>query len=118
MKIIKISDAEVLDAGATSDMYIGKVERQVLVDDKIAKDLRVSFVTFRPGAKNKFHIHTYEQILYVLEGKGIVATEKEEYILTPGMVAFIPAGENHWHGATQDSSFSHIVIMTPGKTTF
>jgi quercetin dioxygenase-like cupin family protein len=27
------------------------------------------------------------------------------------MVAFISSGEEHWHGATEDSSFSHISIL-------
>jgi quercetin dioxygenase-like cupin family protein len=71
-------------------------------------------VTFGPGARLNFHTHTYEQILYVTEGKGIVATKKEEKTVTPGAVIYIEPGEVHWHGATKDSSFSHIAIQKPG----
>jgi quercetin dioxygenase-like cupin family protein len=56
------------------------------------------------------HVHTHEQILYVLSGKGIVATEGEEHVALPGTIFLIPAGEKHWHGATQESSFSHLYI--------
>ena len=62
------------------------------------------------------HTHTNPQILYVIQGTGIVATEEEEIRVTPGTLILIPPGENHWHGATKDSAFSHISITTPGKT--
>jgi len=67
-------------------------------------------VNFSPGAVNVFHTHTSDQILYVTEGKGIVATENEEVTVTPGTIIFIPAGERHWHGATKETAFSHIFI--------
>ena len=47
-----------------------------------------------------------------------MATETEEVVVTPGTIIFIPAGENHWHGATRDSAFAHIAIMPPGETRF
>ncbi len=51
-------------------------------------------------------------------GKGIVATEKEERVVTVGEVVLFPAGEKHWHGATKHSEFSHIVVTkTDSKTT-
>jgi quercetin dioxygenase-like cupin family protein len=45
-----------------------------------------------------------------LSGKGIVANEHEELMAMPGMIFFIPAGEKHWHGATPESSFSHLYV--------
>ena len=66
---------------------------------------------FAPGARNKFHTHSREQILYVTEGKGIVATRDKEYTVTPGTVVYIPVNEEHWHGATKDSSFAHLSII-------
>jgi quercetin dioxygenase-like cupin family protein len=71
-------------------------------------------VTFSPGARLNFHTHDYEQMLYVTEGKGIVADREREYTVTPGAVIYIAPGEVHWHGATADSSFSHIAIQKPG----
>ena len=116
MKVIKSS--ELKQEESTSKLFQGKVYLQRLVDEKTAKGLRVSMVNFSPGAKNVFHSHTFEQVLYVIDGKGIVATEKEEYVVMPGTVVFIPPGERHWHGATKDTSFSHLSIITPGETSF
>jgi len=75
-----------------------------------SREYDVNIVNFGKGVRNKFHTHDYEQILIVTAGKGIVATDKEECIITTGDVVLIPAGEKHWHGATADSEFSHIYI--------
>ena len=115
MKVIKTSDVEVQEA--TSKLFRGKVSRQPIISESEA-GLRVGVVHFSPGAVNVFHTHTFNQILYVTEGTGIVATEGEEVTVTPGTFILIPAGENHWHGATKDSAFSHITIALPGETSF
>jgi quercetin dioxygenase-like cupin family protein len=73
-------------------------------------------VKFEPGAGNRMHAHTGEQVLVVTEGKGVVATEKEDQIVTPGTIVYIPANEMHSHGATKDSAFAHLSIQTPGDT--
>ena len=46
-----------------------------------------------------------------------MATEKEKVAGGPGDVIFIAAGERHWHGATEDSSFSLIYVMSPVQKT-
>ena len=84
------------------------VTRQVLLPESEEYDVNV--VNFGRGVRNKFHSHDYEQILIVTSGKGIIATEKEEKVITVGDVVFIPADEIHWHGAAPDSEFSHIYI--------
>ena len=72
-----------------------------------SRDFRIGIVTFPPGTRNLIHIHDNEQILYVLQGKGIVATDNE------GDVIIIPAGEKHWHGATEDAGTLSIFYQTP-----
>jgi quercetin dioxygenase-like cupin family protein len=90
----------------------GTVSMKTLIDTHLgAQETRVAIVTFPPGARTKMHIHNHEQILYILSGKGIVANEQEEHVATPGTVFLIPAGERHWHGATEESSFSHLYIF-------
>jgi len=116
MKVVRINDIEARD-GSTNKIFKGKVSVQYIVGES-TDEFRVIVVNFSPGAVNVFHTHTFDQVLYVTEGKGIVATEVEEITVTPGTIIFIPAGENHWHGATKDSAFSHIAIMPPGNTSF
>ena len=115
MKVVRISDIKAEEA--TSQIFRGKVTRQSITGES-EDQLRISMINFSPGAVNVFHTHTFNQVLYVTEGTGIVATENEEITVTPGTIIFIPAGEKHWHGATKDSAFSHIAIMPPGQTSF
>jgi len=116
MKVVSISEVAATDA-RDSPIFRGAVRVQNVIGEG-SGELRVIVVHFSPGAVNIFHTHTFDQVLYVTEGKGIVATEKEEVTVTPGTIVFIPAGENHWHGATGDSAFSHIAFMPPGDTDF
>jgi quercetin dioxygenase-like cupin family protein len=90
-----------------------EVTRQVLITD--SEQFALNIVNFGKGVRNKFHAHDSDQILIVTGGKGIVATEKEERVVTPGDVVLFPAGEKHWHGATDDSEFSHIYVMKAGS---
>ena len=115
MTIMKIN--EVPKEPYVTPLFTGpEVTRQSLVSD--SKELRLSIVNFGKGVRNKFHIHDGDQVLIIIAGKGIVATEKEEKAVTVGEMVLFPAGVKHWHGATKDSEFSHIVVTREGgKTT-
>jgi len=116
MKIVKVSDLKAVDDSA-NPIFRGKVTRREIIPGG-DKQIRISEINFSPGARNILHSHTFDQVLYVTAGKGILADEKTETVVTPGTLIHIPAGEKHWHGATKDSSFSHIAIMPPGETKF
>jgi len=116
MKAVNIHDITAREAN-DNPIFRGKVSVQSLIGSS-PDELRVSVVNFSPGAVNVFHAHTFDQVLYVTEGQGIVATEAEEVTVIPGTIIHIPAGEKHWHGATRDSAFSHIAFMPPGETSF
>jgi quercetin dioxygenase-like cupin family protein len=112
MKIVTMQ--EVSKEPFDSPLFTGPdVTRQILLPD--SEEYRVEIVNFGKGVRNKFHAHENEQILIVTSGRGIVATEKEERIVTKDDVIFFPAGEKHWHGATRDSEFSHIFVMRAGS---
>ena len=109
MKTIKFDDIQVIER--TGGIFTGPVDIQPVVNkDTPSDDLSVAIVSFPAGVKNVFHTHPSDQLLWILSGKGIVADEREEVIATPGMAFFIPAGERHWHGATDEEAFSHISI--------
>jgi quercetin dioxygenase-like cupin family protein len=93
----------------------GPVFRSLLADGKNTGGYSIAIVSYSPGSKLKWHTHESEQILYVTEGKGVLATQKEENIVTPGMIVVIPAGEVHYHGAYKDNSFTHIAFFS-GKS--
>jgi quercetin dioxygenase-like cupin family protein len=81
-------------------------------------DYNMSIVNFGRGVRNKFHVHESDQILIVTAGKGTVATEQRQRVVSAGDIILFSAGEKHWHGATEDSEFSHIYITkAESKTT-
>jgi len=116
MKVVDVSRVTPEDA-RDNPIFRGEVSVGNIIGES-TDDFRVIVVHFSPGAVNVFHTHSFDQVLYVTEGTGIVATENEEVTVTPGSIIFIPAGENHWHGATRDSAFTHIAVMPPGETSF
>ena len=74
-------------------------------------------VTFEPGCRNNWHIHHKGgQILLCTAGTGWYQEEgKPAQLLNPGDVVNIPAGVNHWHGATKDSWFAHVALSVPAE---
>lgn len=78
--------------------------------------LRINEVEFSPGARTKWHTHTFEQVLIITRGAGIVATDAGERQVTPGEVILISPGARHWHGACPDSAMRHISVNGPGET--
>lgn len=107
MQVIKMN--AVARQSFESPLFTGpQVSRQVLLPE--SKEFNVNIVNFGKGVRNKFHAHDSEQVLIVTSGRGYIVTETEKVEITPGDVVLIPAGEKHWHGATEDSEFSHIYL--------
>jgi quercetin dioxygenase-like cupin family protein len=107
MKVIHLSD--VPEEENTSSLFTSPAILQNAVTDKEA-DYNVSWVHFPDGVRNKFHTHSSDQVLIVTEGKGIVATEREEVKVVEGDVILIKKGEKHRHGAITGSKMTHITI--------
>ncbi|MFN8559652.1 MAG: cupin domain-containing protein [Dehalococcoidia bacterium] len=113
MRVVRLDDAEPQPSDAA--IFMGGVASRPLLDQP-TEHVRLGLVRFSPGARTRLHRHTYEQVLVITEGKGIVATESEQWVVTPGAVVVIPQGEPHTHGATEDTAMAHISIGTPGET--
>ena len=95
MKVIKVEDVEVKEIEGGDIFTGGKVYSQFLIGDQIAKEIHVGIVKFSAVARNLFHTHLGEQILIVTEGKGIVATEDKETVVTPGTIIYVPPEACH-----------------------
>ncbi len=109
MKIIKPS--EIPKEVQHQPLFIGESVMQSLIDKGMSKDFWSCLRSWPAGARAKFHSHSSDQLIFVTEGKGSMATEEGIEIVHPGEIVFIPAGEKHWHGATKDSAVSYIQIQ-------
>jgi 4-carboxymuconolactone decarboxylase len=68
-------------------------------------------VTFAAGARTAWHSHPGGQILIVTVGTGRVQLWGQPIQeIRPGDVVNIPAGVKHWHGASPQSSMTHLGI--------
>jgi quercetin dioxygenase-like cupin family protein len=115
MRIIRHDAAK--EERTNAPIFRGEVYRTAAVSENESHEVTVGVVRFAAGGRNVLHTHTHDQILYVTEGEGIVATEQEQHVVRTGDVAVIPAGERHWHGATEHSGMTHLAIVTAGSQT-
>ena len=110
-----VRPADVTPEPFSSDLFTGPVTRQPVAP--ASKEFNVSIISFGRGVRNKLHTHEGDQVLIVTAGRGVVATEGERQEVAVGDVILIPARESHWHGATDDSDFSHIAVNRSGTKT-
>ena len=93
MEVVRQQDVKPEDASNAPLFYGGKVTRQPLIGSSKTEQYNFSIVSFYGGAKNHFHTHTSDQIL------------------------FATAGEKHWHGAADGHDFAHVSLTRPDSET-
>src|SRR5436190_17469852 len=81
----------------------------------IAKDRNNEFsvgsIFFEPKARTNWHTHPKGQILLVIEGEGYYQEkDKPARKIKKGDVVNIPENIEHWHGASNNSTMTHIAI--------
>jgi 4-carboxymuconolactone decarboxylase len=115
MKIHRHEGAE-FNEKASGPLFTGDVRRSRITSEADAEALMLGVSRFAPGARTVWHTHAFEQGLVVVDGRGLVGTREEQHEVLPGDVVFIPAGEWHFHGATDESAMSHVSISGVGET--
>ncbi len=118
MKVVKKDSVPKEAAPMTGGLMTGtQVYRQGILQGDDSNNFNFGIVSFDAGSRNKFHKHSGDQILIITEGTGKVATDSEVATVSQGDVILIPAGENHWHGAPDDTSMAHITVTVKGSQT-
>lgn len=97
---------------APKEYFTGKAWVTGLVKNDSVYTTAVGSVEFEAGARTNWHSHPAGQILLVTAGKGYHQIEgKPKEVIQKGDVIICPPGVNHWHGATENSSMTHIYIV-------
>ena len=94
------------------DNFTGTARIDPLFDAPEPRRVSGASVTFEPGARTAWHVHSLDQPLIVTAGCGWVQSwggPVEE--IRPGDVITCPPGEKHWHGATPTTAMTHIAIQ-------
>lgn len=108
--------------GDPNDAYAQYFSEKSWLAPVLREQVFIANVTFEPGCKNNWHIHHAKegggQMLICVGGRGYCQLWNEEPIeMKPGDVVNIPTGVKHWHGAADDSWFSHLAVEIPGVDT-
>jgi len=85
------------------------IKRYVSPADSL--DCVVSLVTFEARARTNWHTHPGGQILIVVEGTGYYQEKgRPGQIIRKGDIVKSQPGVTHWHGASPDGEFAHLVV--------
>ena len=118
MKKVTMKDVPQVKAEMTGGLMTGtQVWRQPILNPGDSSNFNFAIVKFDAGSRNKFHKHSGDQILVITEGTGKVASDHETLTVSEGDVVLIPAQENHWHGAPDNTAMAHITITVAGSQT-
>ena len=94
-----------------SDWFTGNAFLTPLVAKDKNNDFSAGAVTFEVGARTNWHTHPKGQVLIVTEGSGFYQEKgKPAQTITKGDVVNIPENVEHWHGASANTSMTHIAI--------
>ncbi|MET7642053.1 cupin domain-containing protein [Streptomyces sp. NPDC005426] len=91
----------------TGDVYLNMIEAPAEPARRAA-----GLVRFTPGARTNWHSHANGQVLYVTDGVDLVGTRDGSVVrISAGQTLKCPAGEEHWHGATDTNLMAHIALV-------
>jgi quercetin dioxygenase-like cupin family protein len=95
------------------EYFEGKVSMQPLL---ASSELELLAVFFEEGARTIPHTHATDQVLWVVEGRCVVADETGRREVATGESVLLPANQWHWHGAVPGQRACHVSIRKPGPT--
>jgi quercetin dioxygenase-like cupin family protein len=95
----------------TNSNFVGTAWLNMLVNADTVMNTQIGNVSFEPKARTNWHYHTAGQILLVTGGLGYYQEKgKLIQLMRKGDVIICQPNIVHWHGASPDSSLTHIAI--------
>ena len=100
------------DSGSAAEKRSATFSGTVWGDPVSAQDgVTINTVYFEPSGRTYWHSHEGGQVLHVTSGSGWVAARGEQaQAVRSGDVVWAPPGEEHWHGAADDSFLVHVAV--------
>ncbi len=95
---------------APVENFEGSVEMEPILDDA-TYGVRQNRVHFHDGGRTNWHLHVGSQVLYFVEGLGMVEDRDGTLLETEaGDIVHVHAGTKHRHGARPGTSAVHIAV--------
>lgn len=109
---------QVISTAADPAKFSGSVWRTEVLERARDDGLRGHRFVYAPGARSHWHVHTGEQALVVVAGRGLICWEglDSPRPLHPGDWVHVSPGVPHWHGAAADTVFVHLAVTASGVT--
>lgn len=92
-------------------VFTGTVFVEPIFGRNDVRNFEMASVTFLPGARSNWHTHPRGHTIYVTSGTGWTQVEGQpKRTIRAGDVIWAPPGAKHWHGATDKTAMTHIVV--------
>jgi quercetin dioxygenase-like cupin family protein len=99
------------DTGPAAN-FTGEVYVTPIAGPSGGSRLTAALVRFTPGARSNWHSHDAGQTLHGADGVGLVVNRDGQVLrIRPGETVWTPPGEEHWHGATEDTLMAHYALL-------
>ncbi len=97
-----------VETTARDDKFSSERKHPVFVVDLPSKVLSVTIGGLAPGQSTGRHRHTYETIIYVLEGEGFTQIEDQKVTWRAGDAVYIPVWAYHQHTCTGEGACRYV----------
>ena len=96
------------------DDYMWGWSKKMLMDQEFgSQHFHLFIIEFAEGGQTSLHDHNFEEAYLVLEGEVTFAAGGEEYVLTPGTVAWSGVGAPHGFFLNRGASCRWLEVMSP-----
>jgi quercetin dioxygenase-like cupin family protein len=90
-------DTKVIALDSIQEEALGDLTRRVMVSPPRTgnRNLRVVYVTGKPGGRGRVHTHPGEEVLFTIQGQAAITIDGERHILEPNSVFVVPPRLEH-----------------------
>ena len=88
-------------------------EFRIVADPDTGLRSATHFVGYIPTARAPEHFHTYNEVIYVLDGEGVMHAEGNEFELRPGSCIQLPARVVHCLENTGEDTMRVVAVFRP-----
>jgi quercetin dioxygenase-like cupin family protein len=113
-----VTEASAPSPAADPGKFAGDVWQSEILPAQHENGMRGNRFAYAPGARSHWHVHTGEQALIAMSGRGLVQWKglAAPKVLEPGDWVHVVPGVPHWHGAATDTYFVHLAATASGGT--
>jgi quercetin dioxygenase-like cupin family protein len=88
-------------------------EFRIVADPSTGLRSATHFVGYIPAARAPDHFHTYNEVIYVLDGEGVLHAQGSDHTVKPGSCIQLPARVVHCLQNTGDATMRVVAVFRP-----